>query len=81
MDSLAEQVVDAINDISGRHEGHRAAHAKGTLLRGTFTGGRLRAHDGGTHGQTSPFPSPPASRTAAAIPAFRTTPRRAAAWR
>ena len=37
MDSLAEEVVDAINDISGRHEGHRAAHAKGTLLRGAFT--------------------------------------------
>jgi catalase len=37
MDEFAEQVVDAINDISGRHEGHRAAHAKGTLLRGTFT--------------------------------------------
>ena len=39
MDELAEQVVDAINDISGRHEGHRAAHAKGTLLTGTFTPG------------------------------------------
>jgi catalase len=38
MDRLAEDVVDAINDISGRHEGHRAAHAKGTLLAGTFTG-------------------------------------------
>jgi catalase len=38
MDEFAEEVVDAINDISGRHEGHRAAHAKGTLLRGTFTG-------------------------------------------
>jgi catalase len=37
MDELAEQVVDAINDISGRYEGHRAAHAKGTLLSGTFT--------------------------------------------
>jgi catalase len=37
MDELAEQVVDAINDISGRHEGHRAAHAKGTLLAGSFT--------------------------------------------
>ena len=34
MDSSAEQVVDAINDISGSHEGHRAAHAKGTLLTG-----------------------------------------------
>ena len=38
MDQLAEDVVEAINDISGRHEGHRAAHAKGTLLAGTFTG-------------------------------------------
>jgi catalase len=38
MDQLAEDVVEAINDISGRHEGHRAAHAKGTLLTGTFTG-------------------------------------------
>jgi catalase len=37
MDEFAEQVVDAINDISGAHPGHRAAHAKGTLLRGVFT--------------------------------------------
>jgi catalase len=40
MDELAEQAVDAINDISGRHEGHRAAHAKGTLMVGTFTPSR-----------------------------------------
>src|SRR3954463_5758662 len=38
MDSFAEEVVDAINEISGEHPGSRAAHAKGTLLRGTFTG-------------------------------------------
>jgi catalase len=37
MASLAEEVVDAINAISGVHPGHRAAHAKGTLLTGTFT--------------------------------------------
>jgi catalase len=37
MSSLAEEVVDAINAISGTHPGHRAAHAKGTLLAGTFT--------------------------------------------
>jgi catalase len=37
MDSLAEEAVDAINAISGVHPGHRAAHAKGVLLRGTFT--------------------------------------------
>src|SRR5919204_6723755 len=33
----AAEAVDAINDISGEHPGHRAAHAKGTLLAGTFT--------------------------------------------
>jgi catalase len=37
MDSLAVEAVDAINAISGAHAGHRAAHAKGTLLTGTFT--------------------------------------------
>ena len=34
---LAEDAVDAINGVSGRHPGHRAAHAKGTLLTGSFT--------------------------------------------
>jgi catalase len=38
MSSLPEEVVDAINEISGVHPGHRAAHAKGTLLTGWFTG-------------------------------------------
>ena len=37
MSSLAEEIVDAINEISGRHPGHRSAHSKGTLLTGTFT--------------------------------------------
>jgi catalase len=37
MRSLAEEVVDAINELSGTHPGHRSAHAKGTLLTGTFT--------------------------------------------
>ena len=31
------EVVDSINDVSGSHEGHRAAHAKGTLMAATFT--------------------------------------------
>ena len=35
-DAFAEQVVDAINDVSGAHPGHRAAHAKGILCAGTF---------------------------------------------
>jgi catalase len=35
--SLAEEAVDAINEVAGRHPGHRAAHAKGTIWSGTFT--------------------------------------------
>jgi catalase len=35
-DELAEQVVDAINAVSGVHPGHRAAHARGTLCAGRF---------------------------------------------
>jgi catalase len=34
---LAEQIIDAIEAIGGRHEGYRAVHAKGTLCAGTFT--------------------------------------------
>jgi catalase len=37
MDRLAVEAVDAINAISGSHPGHRAAHAKGTLLTGSLT--------------------------------------------
>jgi catalase len=37
MSTLAEEIVDAINELSGVHPGHRAAHSKGTLLTGTFT--------------------------------------------
>ena len=35
-DSLAADAVDSINEISGGHPGHRAAHAKGTLMAGEF---------------------------------------------
>jgi catalase len=31
------QAVDAANEVFGRHDGYRALHAKGTLLKGTFT--------------------------------------------
>jgi catalase len=37
MNERAEQAVEAINDVSGRFDGARAAHAKGTLCAGTFT--------------------------------------------
>ena len=37
MDSFAETVVDAINEVSGASPGHRAAHAKGTLMAGSFS--------------------------------------------
>ena len=35
-DTLAAELIDSINEISGTHPGHRAAHAKGTLCAGTF---------------------------------------------
>ena len=35
-DTLAADLIDAINEISGAHPGHRAAHAKGTLCAGSF---------------------------------------------
>jgi catalase len=34
---LAEQAVEALGDVFGRHDGRRAVHAKGTLCAGTFT--------------------------------------------
>jgi catalase len=33
----AKDVVDAINDVSGSHPGHRAAHARGLVCTGSFT--------------------------------------------
>ena len=35
--SVPEQIVDAIHDINGRHEGTRAVHAKGIVCSGSFT--------------------------------------------
>ena len=32
-----QQATDVANEAFGRHPGHRALHAKGTLLKGTFT--------------------------------------------
>jgi catalase len=37
MDSLPREAVDLLHETYGRHEGHRAVHAKGTVCRGTFT--------------------------------------------
>jgi catalase len=35
--SLSEENVDAMNALHGAHPGYRAAHAKGTVVRGSFT--------------------------------------------
>ena len=37
MDPQAREAVDLINETYGRHAGHRAVHAKGTVCQGTFT--------------------------------------------
>ena len=64
-----EQLVDAINAISGTHAGHRAAHAKGVLCAATFrptpaaaaltraahfAGGPVRAHVRFSNGSGDP---------------------------
>ena len=36
MDPLAREAVDLLNGTYGRHPGHRAVHAKGTVCKGTF---------------------------------------------
>jgi catalase len=35
--ALAEQLLDALDTLSGLHPGHRPAHAKGLMCSGTFT--------------------------------------------
>lgn len=37
MSDLYEEIVDAMNALHGAHPGHRAAHAKGTVAKGSFT--------------------------------------------
>ena len=36
MHPLAEEAVGLLNETYGRHDGHRAVHAKGTVCKGTF---------------------------------------------
>lgn len=35
--ALAEEIIESLDAINGRHPGHRAVHAKGTFWRGAFT--------------------------------------------
>ena len=37
MNPLAREAVDLLHETYGRHGGHRAVHAKGTVCKGTFT--------------------------------------------
>jgi catalase len=37
MSDLAAEILAALDDLHGVHDGHRTQHAKGTLLAGTFT--------------------------------------------
>src|SRR4051812_13481079 len=68
-EELPVQIVDAIQDIGGKHEGHRAVHAKGSLCAATFTpapgadgvcraahfgNGELRAHVRFSNGTGNP---------------------------
>jgi len=56
-DRLAEEVVDAINAVSGVHPGHRAAHARGTVVAGHFEATpAARALTRAPHMQGAPHP-------------------------
>ena len=35
--ALAKEIIQAFDDVSGVHPGHRPAHAKGQLVAGSFT--------------------------------------------
>ncbi len=49
------EIVDALNDVYGRHSGHRALHAKGTLCSATFVaGGEASALTSAAHMQGEP---------------------------
>lgn len=37
MATLPEQAIDAVNEVYGEHPGQRAVHARGVVLKGTFT--------------------------------------------
>ena len=34
--ALAKEVIQTLDNLNGLHPGHRPAHAKGTLVAGTF---------------------------------------------
>ena len=80
--TLPEQIVDAIHDINGRHDGTRAVHAKGVVCAGTFTATpEAAALTRAAHMQGGPVGRRCGSRTAAATRARRIPPRTGAAWR
>jgi catalase len=55
--ALGDELVDAINALSGRHPGKRAAHAKGTLCAGSFEASTdARALSRAAHLQGGPVP-------------------------
>lgn len=57
MSLTAQQAVEAIHSYFGRHAGFRALHAKGTLLKGTFTaGGEAASLTTAAHMQGDPVP-------------------------
>ena len=77
------QAIDAANAVFGRHPGYRALHAKGTLLKGTFTATpeAARADARRRTCRASRSRSRSGSPTAAATPTSPTTRPTSAAWR
>ena len=41
---VAEQIIDFVNSVYGRHPGYRAVHAKGVLCAATFVPTKMAAN-------------------------------------
>src|SRR3954468_13401209 len=55
--SISEQLVDALNRVSGAHAGFRAAHARGVVAHGAFrANGEAGAYTRATHFQGDEIP-------------------------
>jgi catalase len=68
---LAKRLVDTLHAVHGEHPGNRAAHAKGSCVRGTFTATADAARlTRAAHMQGAPVPATVRFSNGSGIPAF-----------
>ena len=68
---LADRLVETLHSVHGRHEGHRAAHAKGTCCTATFTASAVAPSlTRALHFQGQPIPATVRFSNGSGIPAY-----------